>query len=170
VLGKIWFLESRDHSSGGLAAMEGWNEHLRGLYGSETLSDAIVLLATPEQAVAARAAMAAAAGAGPSSSAASSAPAKAKGKKGRGAAAHAPAAPPSAPVADPMLAHGKPIPAHSLVLCMSPVWMAKLLTGVGQVDTTASGKKVCRQHKLARMRRKPPWPFFPRATRPCCLH
>ncbi len=150
--------------------MEGWNEHLRGLYGSETLSDAIVLLATPEQAVAARAAMAAAAGAGPSSSAASSAPAKAKGKKGRGAAAHAPAAPPSAPVADPMLAHGKPIPAHSLVLCMSPVWMAKLLTGVGQVDTTASGKKVCRQHKLARMRRKPPWPFFPRATRPCCLH
>ncbi len=117
--------------------MEGWSELLRRLYGSETLSDAIVLLATPEQAVAARAV----AEAGPSSSGASSASVKGKkGKKGRGAAA--PGATPSAPVADPMLAHGKPILAHSLVLCMSPVWMAKLLTGVGQVDTTASGKKV----------------------------
>jgi hypothetical protein len=104
--------------------MEGWGDHLRALYGSDDLSDAVVLLATPEQAKAARAAQAAAA-----SSAASAADGSVGG-------------PAPLPAADAMLAHGRPIAAHSIVLCMSPVWRATLLSGAGQVDATASGKKV----------------------------
>ncbi len=108
----------------GRAAMEGrWSAHLRELYGSDDLSDAVVLLATPEQAKAARAAQADAAAV-----AASAAPWWRRWWPGR--------------VADRMLAHGKPIAAHSVVLCMSPVWRASLLSGVGQVDATASGKMV----------------------------
>jgi hypothetical protein len=84
----------------------------------------------------------------PAAPAAAAVPAKAAGgRRGRsaglglgGAAAAAPvaAAPPAAAaapspaaapaVADSVLVHGRPIAAHSLVLCMSGVWMAELMS------------------------------------------
>ncbi len=98
-------------------------DHLRTLYGSDELSDLVVVLSTQREASASSAA------------AASGGPSKKRGRVGRAKA-----------VPKQQEAHeaaGTRISAHSVVVCLSPVWRAELVgAGFKPATTEAAGRKV----------------------------